>query len=178
MSEGTHLNTIPRRVEPRKFAHHEVNLAGTVPVTELKRLAEACIAVTAVSADLAFRVEDPREKVVKGQVKADLQVQCQRCLEPADLHLVSDVNLAIVWSQDTARQIPEHLEPWIVEEDEADLYSMLEEEVLLAMPYVVYHDYPCVDAELLGAGPVDETPAAKTNNPFQVLEQLKDKPKK
>lgn len=178
MSEGTHSQSIPRCIEPRKFASHEVSLKGTVPVTELTRLAEACISVSSVRADIAFSVENRREKVVKGEVVADLQVQCQRCLEPADLHLTCAVNLAVVWSEDSAKQVPEGFEPWIVEEDEADLHSMLEEEILLNMPFVVYHDYACVDAKLLGQGPAAATLETDDNNPFQVLKQLKDKPKK
>lgn len=178
MSEGTHLQSIPHRIEPRKFASQEVHLLGSVPVAELTRLAEACVSVTSVRADLAFSVENRREKVVRGQVFAALQVECQRCLSPADLHLTCDVNLAIAWSQDSARQIPESYDPWVVEEDEADLYSMLEEEILLNMPYVVYHDYPCVDAKLLGIGPAAESSETDNTNPFQVLKQLKEKPKK
>lgn len=178
MSEGTHSQSIPRCIEPRKFASHEVSLKGPVPVSELTRLADACVHVSAVYADIAFSVEDRREKVVKGRVEADLQVQCQRCLEAADLHLVCPISLTVVWSQDSARQVPDSYDPWIVEEDEADLYSMLEEEILLNMPYVVYHDYQCVDAKLLGQEPPAEVVETDENNPFQVLKQLKDKPKK
>lgn len=177
MSDGTRPQNIPRCIEPRKFASHEVSLQGPVPVKDLTRLTEACIDVSNVGAELSFAVED-RERVVKGQVAAALQVQCQRCLEAAELNLTCDVNLAIVWSEESAREIPDGYDPWIVEEDEADLYGMIEDEILLNMPYIVYHDYACVDAKLLGLGPTEEPPSKDTHNPFQVLEQLKDKPKK
>lgn len=180
MSEGTHLKSIPRQIEPRKFASQEVELTGPIPAEELTRLKSACVGINSVEASVKFFVDDRREKVVKGQVNADLQVQCQRCLEAANLQLMCDVHLAIVWTQEKAKQLPENYDPWVVEEDEADLYSALEEEILLNLPYVVYHDYACVDAKLLHSEPAsaDEASGIDKANPFQVLKQLKEKTKK
>ncbi len=176
MSDGTPKQTLPRFIDPRRFGQQGVALRGAVPAAEMHRLAEVAIKVNAVSADLAFAIDDHREKVVKGKLLATVHLQCQRCLEPMPVDLTCDVDLVVVRDEAASRLIPGSSDPWIVEEEEADLYAIIEEEILLNLPYVVYHE-TCsnplaVSQEAAGIEQADK------KNPFQVLEQLKATPKK
>src|SRR5690606_35699247 len=101
----------------------------------------------------------------------------QRCLTPVSKPVECDISLAIVWTEEEAKALPKHLDPWIVEEISADFFEMVEEELLLSLPPVAYHEEQCVDPELFQSGePVVVKHEKK--NPFQVLEQLKSSPKK
>lgn len=177
MSEGTPEKPVPQSIEPRKFAQLGVSLKGSLPVDKLHRLQDAVLSIDSAMAELEFSVNDHREKTMNGTVSVTLQRQCQRCLEPVELKLDCTVALAAIWSETEAPDLSEAVEPWIVETETADLYSVLEDEVILALPIVSYHDNDCVSSELYQSGPVvKEGEGEVKQNPFQILEQLK-KPK-
>ncbi len=162
---------VPRLIEPRKFAQHGLQVAGEIPADSLQRLAGMALAVHSVAADLKFSVAETKHRIVTGQFKGRVVMQCQRCLEPVELHLGGEVSLAMVWSEDDAKLLPSEYEPWVVAQDQADLYEIIEEELLLALPLVPTHDYDCMDRSALAPKVVVEP--GKHNNPFQVLARLK-----
>ncbi len=167
---------LPKQGDPRKFAQHGVTLEGFIPLTELPRLAEVSADTASdVQAQLIFSLNEERKRVVTGHARAELHLVCQRCLEPVSVPVESTISLAIVWDEDAANALPEYLDPWIVGEGAADFFEMIEEELLLSLPAVAYHQEPCIDSRLLSSGtPVE---VKKERNPFQVLEQLKSSPK-
>lgn len=172
------MQSIPRRIEPRKFAHQGVSLVGYVPTQDLPRLTEMA-SLKEVNATLSFSLGERREKLLLGQIQVAAQMQCQRCLKQVDVDVQCDVSLAVVWDEEKATELAKCYEPWIVSEEEADLYLILEEEILLNMPLVVAHKENCIDSSLLAQGPaVEKTETTDETNPFQVLMQLKDKTKK
>lgn len=175
MSDGTSKNILPRVIDPRRFCQQGVSLRGSVAVSELLRLTENNVVVDRISADLAFALDEQRERVVKGSLTADTQVQCQRCLQAMPLALDCKISLAVVWDEESSRKLGGTYDPWIVASEEADLYAMLEEEVLLNLPFVAYHDFAC------GQSPAEPDPQqekqSEKSNPFQMLQQLKDKMK-
>lgn len=178
MSDGTQKQSIPRIIEPRKFAHHGVALTGDIPALDMPRLAEVA-SVKVVNVDLCFSLGERKERLLTGSVSASTQMQCQRCLKPVNVDISCDVSLAIVWNEEKAKELPGCYEPWIVEEDEADLYGILEEELLLNVPLVASHKERCVDEALLAKSPANaEVGETDKLNPFQVLQQLKDTTKK
>ncbi len=150
-------------------------LRGYAPVEELSRLMENQVVLDKAYAALAFQVDEQRERVVKGNLAVDVRMQCQRCLEPMPLSLDCDISLAVVWDEESSREIAGIYDPWIVDSEETDLYALLEEEILLNLPYVSFHDYPC--GQIPAEDEVEEGGEAETKNPFQVLQQLKDKMK-
>jgi uncharacterized protein len=167
---------LPRQVDPRRFAQQGIKVDGLVPVAEMPRLVEATLDSTAnLQTNLQFAVNEEGKRVVIGQASGELTLVCQRCLEPVKLSVDAQISLGIVWDEEGANALPSYLEPWIHGEGAADLYEMLEEEMLLSLPAVAYHEEPCVDASLFSSGKPVEAPAKK--NPFNVLEQLKSSPK-
>ena len=171
------LKPLPKQADPRKFAQQGISLQGFIPVVELPRLAEAVEETTGeVQVELTFGINEEKKKVITGHASAELTLVCQRCLEKVNVPVESDISLGIVWDEEEAEKLPEYLDPWITGEGTADLYDMIEEEMLLSLPKVAYHEEQCVDRQLFSSGkPVE---VKKTKNPFQVLEQLKSSPKK
>ncbi|MEN0039687.1 MAG: YceD family protein [Cellvibrio sp.] len=167
---------LPRQGDPRKFAQHGVSLEGVIPVSELPRILDATEdSGSEVQVKLEFTISEEWKKVVIGSANADLALVCQRCLEPVTVPVESNISLAIVWDEEAAKALPERFDPWITGEGMADLYDMIEEELLLSLPAVAYHEEPCLDSKLYSSGKPVEVKREK--NPFQVLEQLKSSPK-
>lgn len=171
---------LPRLGNPRKFAQQGVRLSGQVPLSALERLGEALVTNEGqAEVALAFGISEERKLVVRGRVGAELVLTCQRCLGPVTVPIDADIALAIVPDEATAKNLPSELDPWLVAEEEinADLYAMVEDELLLNLPAVAYHSELCIDPETLSIGK-PETASQEKANPFQVLEQLKGTPKK
>jgi uncharacterized protein len=167
---------LPRQGDPRKFAQQGIALQGFVPVRELPRMIEALEDSSGeIQVDLAFGLSEEKKKIVTGSASANLLLMCQRCLSPVTVLVESDISLGIVWDEEHAKELPEYLEPWVVGEGAADLYDMIEEEMLLSLPAVAYHEELCIDSKLFSSGKPVELKQEK--NPFQVLEQLKSSPK-
>jgi uncharacterized protein len=169
------LKPLPKQGDPRKFAQQGISLDGFVPVAALPRLAESVQETTGeIQVDLAFGISVEKKKIVTGHASAELTLVCQRCLENVKVPVKSNISLGIVWDEEGAEALPEYLDPWITGEGIADLYDMIEVELLLSLPKVAYHEELCVDRQLFTSGkPVE----VKKPNPFQVLEQLKSSPK-
>ncbi len=177
MSTATDNTQLPRLIDPRKFAQQGLSLAGQVPVPELSRLVEASLSESdVVEVALDFDVDGERHRLITGDASCELTVTCQRCLEPVKIELKAHLNLAIVWDEDRAKQLPKSLDPVILGEGQADLYTIIEDELLLNLPMVSYHKEDCIEQTSFGD---DETEASveTSSNPFQVLEQLKGSPK-
>lgn len=167
---------LPRQGDPRKFAQQGISLEGIIPIATLPRLGESLAQTDGyVRVKLVFGVGEDKKKIVTGRADAGLALVCQRCLKPVIVPVVCDISLAIVWTEDDAKALPHHLDPWITEEGAADLYDMIEDELLLNLPAVAYHEEQCVDQKLFSAG--EPVVVKKEKNPFQVLEQLKSSPK-
>ncbi len=177
MSTDPYEKILPRQVDPRKFAQKGIALSGKIEVSDLPRVAEAVIeSDSEVTVDLEFGIDSEGRKTLSGSAQAKLQVICQRCLEPLALELESQLAVAVVWDEEQATNLPKSLDPWILEEGVADLYEIIEEEILLNLPMVSYHEEACVDQSAFTSGEESTIPEEKPN-PFKVLEQLKGSPK-
>lgn len=170
---------LPRLGDPRKFAQQGARLSGYLPVDQMRRIQGLVLESGAqAKVDLVFDISEEGKLVVEGRASADVDFTCQRCLGAVTLPIEAVVELAIVRSEEDAKRLPRRLDPWILPEDgNTDLYTIVEEEMLLSLPAVALHPEPCIDERLLSSGePVEEVKPEK--NPFQVLEQLKGSPKK
>lgn len=168
---------LPRQGDPRKFAQQAVRISGYLPVDQLSRIRDLLLEEGAQArVDLSFGISEAGKLVVEGSAAADLVFTCQRCLGPVSVPVEALIELAMVRTEEEAKQLPRTLDPWILpDEGNTDLYAMVEEELLLSLPSVAYHEALCIDEQLLSSGdPVEPEP---TKNPFQVLKQLKGSPK-
>ncbi len=167
-------NNLPQVVEPRRLVNQGVTLTGTVDRSLCVRLAEAVIEISdPIRVDLGFDTSDQGRKVVHVCASTAVLIACHRCLEPICLSLAADTELGIVWSEDEAKSLPRDLDPWIVEEETGDIAALVEDELLLALPFVIYH--PDDQCSVISGSPADEGIEESTprDNPFSILEQLK-----
>ncbi|RCV87266.1 YceD family protein [Vreelandella rituensis] len=169
---------LPSRVEPYKLAARRERLEGSVAMNQLPRLADEvgpqtgdCHVVLEFGADAQGRRE------IRGHLQATLALPCRRCMEPMAQAVESDFLLGMVTSDTLAADLPASHEPVLVENEQLDLLTVIEDELILSLPQVVYHDEAdChVSAEQLVSNTDSEVAKPAAENPFAVLKALKDK---
>jgi len=170
---------LPRQIDPRKFAQQGVVISGLVELASLSRLCDTVSADKgSISAELVFGLNDRRLPQLTGQIQAELYVTCQRCLDLTPIEVPCQVDLAMVWDEESAAKLPKTQDSWIVAEGQTDIYQVVEDELLLSLPIVSYHETECVPSTHFSSidkavsQQISDTEAQKTN-PFQVLGQLK-----
>ncbi|SDK15568.1 YceD family protein [Microbulbifer yueqingensis] len=174
MSIPPSKSELPRRLDARKLAQREQQLSGTLPATGLERVAGVVESVAGdVRATLDFSRDLEGHFTVTGQLDGEVKLLCQRCLQPMPAPLECSFQWGIVWSEEQGKALPKELDPVIQDSDELDLYEALEDEILLNLPMVAYHDEECVASEHFRAGEEPAGEDEQRENPFKVLEQLK-----
>ena len=171
---------LPKQLDLRGLAARGAEVAGTVSSEDLPRLTSAGIRLADL-AHVALRLskDEAGRTVVDARVNATAVLQCQRCLQEMSWPLATSTLMACVWKDEEAAALPSRYEPLLVEED-ANLREIAEEELLLALPAFPLHENDCKTVEqaaaLLCAEEVESALSdnADKQNPFGVLEQLKD----
>lgn len=167
MTSPSAMPILPRWVAARKFAARGQCLSGTVDVRELPRLMGAVVGADGpVQVALTFVEEDGPE--IHGRVEARVTLTCERCLEPMEVALVASPALGLVRSDREEAELPERLDPCLLPGEELDLFDLVEDELLLALPIVARHQEEC--RQLL---PLEPAAVGAAENPFWVLERLK-----
>ena len=72
---------LPRELDLRGLAAREANISGEAALTELGRLISAGVGLVApAEAAFEFRRDEEGRYVVEAQIKAEVVLECQRCL--------------------------------------------------------------------------------------------------
>ncbi|MCA0891913.1 YceD family protein [Microbulbifer agarilyticus] len=167
-------SALPRRIDARKLVQRGQELDGIVPHDALPRLTASTESIEGdVTVSLAFARDLQRHQVATGHLELTVNLLCQRCLQPVSELIEADVALGFVWSEEQGNALPKSLDPVIQDGDELDLYQVLEDEILLNLPMVAYHDWDCVAHEAFQSQSEEPEAEEQRENPFKVLEQLK-----
>lgn len=171
-------DSLPKLLDIRKSIAADVELHAREPLKNFHRLLDMLESDEGdVDIHLHCYVDAQGKRRIDGQVRADVQVVCQRCLRPMPLALDSQFAVAAVWSDEDAENLPKHLDPYIVGEGLQDVRPLIEDELIISVPYVSYHDVENCAAEPYREpelnGDAEGTAKGGKENPFKVLEQLK-----
>lgn len=172
-----HNDPLPSQVDVRKLTIKDVEISNNFSPDALPRFASLLAGNEGlIESKLHFYVDDSRKRRVDGHVKAEVSVPCQRCLEPVTITVESEFKLAVLWTDEQAKQLDKSLEPLIVGEELIDLADIVEEELILSLPIVSYHNRDDCQEMPLSFGDehiVRSTKVEQKKNPFSVLEKLK-----
>jgi uncharacterized protein len=124
-----------------------------------------------VEVDLRFLRDEEKRALVTGRITADLQLQCQRCLEPLRFPVELDLRLAVVETDAEARLLPDDVDPLLVEGGSLSLADLVEDELILALPQVPMHGLDVCPAADMAAG--ETASAEERESPFVALTELK-----
>lgn len=166
---------LPKRVDPRKLAEREAKIEGVAAVSAMPRLSSLLANESGeIQVSLSFAVDEQRLRTVSGSARGQVAQTCQRCLEPVSVDVEAEVNLAMVLNEEQAKNLPRYYDPLIVEAEDVELLSLIEDELILSLPLVAYHDDCSIQTSF---GDADEAARTQENkpNPFSVLAELKSK---
>ncbi|MFN2328874.1 MAG: YceD family protein [Chromatocurvus sp.] len=174
------VTPLPRTMDLRKQAMHKAHFEGSLAPADLHRLRGLLAGDEgSIQAMISCDLDEEGRTVLAVDVDARVSVRCQRCLEIFQRPLVANSRLAVVRTDEQAAELPEGLEP-VLAAQEIDLWAVVEDELVLAMPVYSYHeDKKCIEqlagAEFAATVAADDEPAqkAETDGPFDILAQLK-----
>ncbi|HSB95107.1 MAG TPA: YceD family protein, partial [Spongiibacteraceae bacterium] len=132
---------LPKQVDVRRLVAADISIEAREPLANFVRLTDMLEASDGeVEVQLHFYIDQQGTKCIDGAVQATLMVLCQRCLKPLALPVDARFKVAVVWSDEAASRLPKELEPYIVGEEPQDVRELVEDELIISVPYVSYHD--------------------------------------
>lgn len=161
----------------QELARQQKSTEGELRLSALPRLQEAlqALGVVDVAALNALRVRyqlqglQPRFfsetalPMLSLGVQAELPLVCQRCFAPLPQVLDLEFEFALCDEPPEALLEDEQVD-WLEEEAETTIESLVEDELLMALPIAVMHEESCVSLQ---------QSAGEKPNPFAALKQLK-----
>lgn len=162
------------------ISRRSASLAGEVDLAGLSRLVADLPAQTGVAEWRVQGKTGPQgEALLNLTIRAEPLVECQRCLKPLAWPVDTEVILQLVRSEsdlDDTQVSADELESdyeKVVGSGRFDLYAQIEDELILALPYIPRHPECSLDAS------EDSLESASApRNPFAVLGELKERLKK
>jgi uncharacterized protein len=88
------------------------------------------------------------------------------------LKIHDDINLVLLESEGELRNLESGLDPWIIDGTYLDPSEIIEEQVLLSMPIVSFHDEGECSNEIIDGIIEEDSNRELKENPFDVLKTL------
>ncbi|MEZ2774235.1 DUF177 domain-containing protein [Acinetobacter pseudolwoffii] len=180
-------NTFPAQIEPFKWAEQGFKWSGQLPLSRFVRIAREAVGSIddqLINIDCKLSMDAyHRIAWLDGHVETKVPMECQRCLEPVEIELVSSFHLALVDDESLIERLDEDADFIVLGESEAttkgdydapataDLLALIEDELLLLVPLSPKHEF----CEHKHQPAIEEVVEEKRDNPFDVLAALKGK---
>jgi uncharacterized protein len=164
---------LPEQIDPFRLARQRRVITGELAVRRMKRLLPLISGADDRVANVAleFGTDDMGVMFVHGRVTAELDMTCQRCLQPMTQGVNAEFSLGLVTNRRDADLLPAHYDPLLVEQDHVPLLDIVEDELLLSLPIVAMHAEGACHAALTEQEDLKDT--ATRSSPFAVLEKLR-----
>ncbi len=171
------VNHFPELIDPYKFARLGEHLIGKYEVARMKRLVTSLDNDSGnVEFDLIFDRKE-RARIATGGFKTEVKMICQRCLNQVNVAVQGEVQLEFVvveeGGESLARLEDQGYDTVLVENDSLSLAELIEDEVLLALPFSPLHEIDeCPDNAIVEKLQITDNQPARPN-PFAELAKLK-----
>lgn len=169
---------LPHTIDLAKFTEQCSHLEGVVALADMARLQEILHCkqnLGEAEVSVEGGIDQQGLRYLKGRVIADVPLQCQRCLQIMVTHLDIKFLLSPVYNDEEAAQLPQAYEAFYLTRAEVDLLTIIEDELMLALPLAPKHNAKECTAAMRGATEVHEE---KRPHPFAKLAEFKSKKKR
>ncbi len=165
------MQGIPANIKLLSFAKKGLIFSQTYSVKDFPRISEIVTnSGDKVSVELNFYIENNRIPCIEGQVKLEVALDCQRCLNEVKLQLNLVFKLAFIIHENQAEELDPSFETILNADEEFSTIEFITDEVLITIPMIPMHSHECQSYKDII--PVIEQ---KRENPFAILKQLKNK---
>ncbi|RLV58814.1 23S rRNA accumulation protein YceD [Parashewanella curva] len=169
---------IPVSIDPLRAAQSRLDIQGSVPGKQLKRLNEFCAGdCSDVSVSLECGVDLQGIVYLKGKAVTELTLLCQRCMTQLNTEVTVDFSFSPCKTEAEIDELPEAYDPIECNEiGEIRLHQLIEDELITAIPLIPMHeDTSCHQGSKDVVVGEIEPAQEERPNPFAVLETLKSK---
>ena len=173
---------LPESVDPWRSADLQRCFSGQLTLDMFPRLGRGLTSSNGVvDYSLKFSNGARRRATINGTLSARLMIECQRCMKPMQYPLEVTFKLVVTAGAEEAKKLPDEVDSLVVEDERINLLEIIEDEMILALPFVAMHradecgvrpDDLAIDDEI-----VPEQEDSEEKNPFAVLAQLKSNSK-
>lgn len=171
------LSQLPEQADPRRLCEQGKSYEGRVALQGFARLAPLLTSNEGEAAfTLRFDQDDEGRARIRGHVKADLQVRCQRCMDSMWLNVDMNFLLSPVSGPQEAEMLPAEYDPLLLDEQLLHPVDLIEDELILAIPPAPRHpEAECAVnlADYRQGDSLKQAAEPKRENPFAALQQLK-----
>jgi len=134
-------------IDSLEFARTGQRSSGILPVSSFPRLEDV---VADKSGEIAYEVTGSRDgrnrPLLKLHVHGELALQCQRCLGTLEYPLDLTSSILVVPEGTTPEDADDpHGPDYIEAERELDLVQLIEDEILLCVPFAPRHEGKCTN---------------------------------
>ena len=150
------------------MAENDRHFEGHFLVSELGRLHEV---LNGTEGEVAVKLKFGWKYGVRsltGSVSSDLDLICQRCLGPMKINVSGTFCLALIEDEDEIENLPDDMEPYLIEGDKQSVEDVVIDELLLSIPLVTKHDESCSSYIIDQEEAVEE----ETYKPFASIKDL------
>lgn len=160
---------MPGFVDPYRMAKNKQTMQGSIPVARMLRATKLLASDSGeLTYSLLFDADNDGCCYIAGELHGALMMRCQRCLQTFLKEIKCSFKVSPVLNDAEAKELASDYEPVIVEDDKLEPASLIEDELILALPIVVMHE---IDQQ--GCKKILADKTQELTSPFQVLQELK-----
>jgi uncharacterized protein len=163
-------DTLPEHLSANRFIDATEEISGPLDPRDYKRFAEMATLSSGARVSLRGYREPYGPKLVVGELHAEAQMTCRRCLKPVTVALEGSIRWGLVFSESEMQDLDKGLDPILVEEGRLPLRQAIEDELVLLLPIIPAHE-SCNSEWISDTESVD---VSENKSPFAVLAALKN----
>jgi len=167
------FNTV---IDPVVYCERGRTFKGQLSLSQMPRLQAFTVdKELQIDFDITFVKHARKRLEIEGTISGDLIIECQCCLKPMTLAIDQHFLLRIVFGLVEAEQLPEEIDPLLLDESEdVSITSIIEDELLLLVPMSPMHPEGCVQPDVIVDKSIPAFKEEKKVNPFAALAAMKD----
>ena len=162
--------SLPETLDLRRCAEARAEFGGRLDLAAFERLSAPYRPSGHASLQLRFERDAQQRPVLTGDIEAEVQAECQRCLQPMTVTVQMPLSLFLVESEALGQRLEEEGEYLVIGTEPVTTSSLVEDELLLALPMVPTHP-GCHAAVSTQQGAPE--PEQETHRPFAGLAELR-----
>ena len=111
MSDNSRIQRLPVEVDPFKLVEQSRQFEGRMPLVDFPRLQELLYAGESsendklVEVNLEFTRNETGLPIIQGQITAEMQMICNRCLDATELKVEAQTEVVLVGSDAQAERL-------------------------------------------------------------------------
>ncbi len=165
---------LPDTIKPQSLVDTGGQINGFILLNKMKRLvAQLASDDGQAEVNVSFGRDLQGIRYIKGSIKTELLLICQRCLESVAIPIDLALNLGLIINTDQAEELPEEYEPLLIEGQSLSLTQVIEDELILALPIVAMHPESACSMKITDATKIQAD--VEKPHPFAALAALKNK---